>query len=179
MSAVTEHRTRASRGVHPWGRYTERPVSRTMWSSRTLVVFAPGTTTRDAVLLRAWHVWPVLGAVVAVVVLLVLDHTRGLGLAAAGAVYALGFGVLGAATSRTRPQVRSLTTTVFHGNGRPEVHGDVRLLDGSLDALLLVEHACRSGAVDRVGLEVVWADVWTALPHRSSSRDAGVRVPGS
>jgi hypothetical protein len=174
MSAITEHRTRASHGVHRWGRYTERPVSRTMWSSRTLVVFAPGTTTHDAVLLRAWHVWPVLGAVMAVVVMLALDHPRGLGLAAAAGVYALGFGVLGAATRRTRPQLRSLTTTVFHGNGRPEVHGDVRLLEGSLDALLLVEHAHRSGAVDRVGVEVVRADVWTALPPRSPSRDAGV-----
>ncbi|MBF4581610.1 hypothetical protein ITJ54_02900 [Curtobacterium sp. VKM Ac-2865] len=166
MSATTAHHTRAARGVHRWGRYTEHPVSRTMWSSRTLVVFAPGTTTRDAVFLRAWHVWPVLGAVVSVVVMLALDHPRGLGLAAAAGVYALGFGVLGAGTRRTRLQVRSLTTTVFHGNGRPEVHGDVTLLENSLDALLLVERARRSGGVDRVGFEVVWADVWTALPPR-------------
>jgi len=166
MSATTAHRSRASHGVHRWGRYTEHPVSRTMWSSRTLVVFAPGTTTQEAVLLRAWHVWPVLGAVVAVVVMLTLDHPRGIGLAAAAGVYALGFGVLGAGTRRTRPQVRSLTTTVFHGNGRPEVHGDVRLLGGSLDALLLVELARRAGEVDRVGFEVAWADVWTALPPR-------------
>ncbi|WP_267421970.1 MULTISPECIES: DUF6611 family protein [unclassified Curtobacterium] len=166
MSATTAHHTPLSHGVHRWGRYTEHPVSRTMWSSRTLVVFAPGTTVRDAVLLRAWHVWPVLGAVVAVVVMLTLGHPRGLGLAAAAGVYALGFGVLGAATRRTRPQVRSLTTTVFHGNGRPEVHGDVRLLEASLDALLLVERARRAGDVDRVGFEVVWAEVWTALPPR-------------
>jgi hypothetical protein len=137
-----------------------------MWSSRTLVVFGPGTTTREAVLLRAWHVWPVIGAVVAVVVMLTLDHPRGLGLAAAAVVYALGFGVLGAGTRRARTQVRSLTTAVFHGNGRPEAHGDVRLLEGALDALLLVERAHRAGDVDRVGFEVVWADVWTALPPR-------------
>ncbi|MBK0296131.1 hypothetical protein IAE22_28070, partial [Bacillus sp. S34] len=51
-------------------------------------------------------------------------------------------------------------------HGRPEVHGDVRLLRRSLDALAVTERALRAGDLRPVDFESVWADVWSDLPAR-------------
>lgn len=165
MSAITRDRTTA--GIHLWGRYSVHPVSRSMWSSRTLVVFPPGTSTRERALLRAWHGWTILGALLAVGIMAATNPTPAVGMVAALATYACGFLVLGRATRTLRPRVRSITVTTFYGNGRPEVHGDARLLDGSLDALAVLERALRAQQIRPVDFEMVWADVWNALPPRT------------
>lgn len=170
------HAHRASRlwshvtdGGHCWGRLVVRPVGRTLWSARTLVVFAPGTDRRERTLLRAWHAWGTVGAVVAIVVMAaaspVTGPMTGVGLCLGLAVYGAGFAVFGVATRRLRPLVRSLTVTTFHGNGRPEVHGDARLLAVGLDTLSVLETAMRAGRVTPVEFELVWADVWRSLPR--------------
>jgi len=137
-----------------------------MWSSRTLVVFPPGTTRSERARLRAWSTWPGVGALLAVAVMAALAGSPGLGTAAAVVVYAAGFVTLARVTRRLRPGVRSVTVTTFHGNGRPEVHGDVRLLRRSLDALAVTERALRAGDLRPVDFESIWADVWSDLPSR-------------
>lgn len=166
MSIAAGVRTRVLEGQHRWGRLSVRPVSRTMWSARTLVVFPPGADTRERVLLRAWHAWGVVGAVLAVVVMAAATPRPVLGMVAGCAVYAAGFVLLGRATRRLRPLVRTLTVTTYYGNGRPEVHGDARLLSGSLDALAVTEDALARRRIDPVTFEAVWADVWNTLPSR-------------
>jgi len=69
MTVVDVVRARVTDGQHRWGRLTVRPVDRTLWSSRTLTVFAPGTSRRESAWLRAWHAWVVVGAAAAVVTL--------------------------------------------------------------------------------------------------------------
>ncbi|OIH94112.1 hypothetical protein BIU90_06280 [Curtobacterium sp. MCBA15_001] len=161
--------TRVTDGAHCWGRLSERPVGRTMWSTRTLVVFAPGTDRRERALLRAWHAWGTVGAVLGVVAMAATASVTGpltlAGLAVGAVVYGSGFAVLGAATRRLRPLVRSCTVTTFHGNGRPEVHGDVRLLTVGLDTLSLLETALRSGRITPVEFELAWSDVWRSMPR--------------
>ncbi len=142
-----------------------QPVTRALWSGRTLEVHAPGTTVGEHLLLRALQVWGAAGALVAVALVVALHRVPAVGVVVAGLVYVVGFVLLGRATRRVRPGVRTLTVTVFHGNGRPEVHGDVRLLEASLDLLCLVEDAVRRGQVSRVEYEQVWGQVWRSMPE--------------
>ncbi|PZF59639.1 hypothetical protein DEJ23_00955 [Curtobacterium sp. MCSS17_008] len=158
------HRTRRI-GWHPWGRCTVQPVTRALWSGRTLEVHAPGTTAGELLLLRTLQVWGVGGALVAVGAVLALHHAPAIGVGVGVLVYVAGFVLLARATRRVRPGVRTLTVTVFHGNGRPEVHGDVRLLEASLDLMCLAEAAVRRGRVSRVEYEHVWGQVWLAMPE--------------
>ena len=58
MSAVSDLRARVVDGPHVWGRYSVRPVDRTMWSTRTLVVYPPGTTRSERAVLRAPAEYP-------------------------------------------------------------------------------------------------------------------------
>lgn len=166
MTTATSVRDRLIEGPHLWGRYTIRPVGRTMWTSRTLVVFPPGTNTSERLLLRAWHVWPAVGAFSALVVVVLAVSVPAAGMPVGLALYAAGFVVLGRATRRLRPRVRSITVTTFLGTGRPEVHGDERLLAGSLDALSILERAVRAHRLAPVDFELIWADVWAALPEQ-------------
>lgn len=166
MTVAADLRARVLDGPHRWGRLAVRPVDRTMWSTRTLVVYAPGTTTRGRVLLRLRASWPGVGALVGIAVMAGLVGSPVAGALGAVAVYGLGFAVLARVTRRLRPGVRSVTVTTFHGHGRPEVHGDAGLLRASLDTLVVAERALRAGALRPVDFEVIWADVWTALPER-------------
>ncbi|OII28743.1 hypothetical protein BIV03_00295 [Curtobacterium sp. MCBA15_016] len=177
MSAVSDLRTRVVDGPHVWGRYSVRPVDRTMWSTRTLVVYPPGTTRRERAVLRAWSAWPAVGALLAIAVMAALAPRAALGTVAAVGVYAGGFLVLGRAARRLRPGVRTLIVTTFHGTGRPEVHGDVRLLGASLDALTVPERALRAGAIRPVDFESIWADVWDDLPSGPRSRVSRAGTP--
>ncbi|WIE68578.1 DUF6611 family protein [Curtobacterium sp. MCLR17_054] len=163
MTVELPVRTRLLDGTHLWGRYTIRPVGRTLWSSRTLVVFPPGTTTGERLLLRAWHVWPAVGAVVALAALVLAVSVPAVGTTTALLVYGGGFAVLARATRSLRPRVRSVTVTTFLGDGRREVHGDERLLTGSLDALSILEQALRADRIRPVDFELIWGDVWNAL----------------
>ncbi|KTR06975.1 DUF6611 family protein [Curtobacterium luteum] len=151
--------------LHVWGRETVQPAGRTLWSSRTLVVFPPGTSPRERFLLRALHVWGVVGALPALCVMAALNGSALCGILAAVALYGTGFLALRRATRRTRPSVRTLTVTTFHGGGRPRGHGDARLLAGLLDALLVSERAALTGRISAVEFELLWADVWNTLPE--------------
>ena len=142
-----------------------QPVSRALWSGRTLEVHAPGTTAGELLLLRTLQVWGAAGALVAVALVVALHRAPAVGLVVAVLLYAAGFVLLVRVTRRVRPGVRTLTITVFHGNGRPEVHGDARLLEASLDLLCLVEDAVRRGQVSRVEYEQVWGQVWRSMPE--------------
>ncbi len=167
----------ARTGWHPWGRCAVQPVTRALWSGRTLEVHPPGTTTGEHLLLRALQAWGVGGAVGAVGLVVAAHEAPVVGVVLAVVVYVAGFAVLARATRRFRPGVRTLTVTVFHGNDRPEVHGDVRLLETSLDLLCLAETAVRRGQLSRVEYEAIWGQVWAAMParpqrveHRSGAR---------
>ncbi|ROP72809.1 DUF6611 family protein [Curtobacterium sp. PhB115] len=126
MTSVLPVRGRLLDGTHLWGRYTIRPVGRTMWSSRTLVVFPPGTNAGERLLLQAWHVWPAVGALIALVALVPSVSMPASGTTTALVSYGGGFVGLARTTRRLRPRVRSVTVTTFLGDGRPEVHGDER-----------------------------------------------------
>ncbi|UFU15620.1 hypothetical protein LQK89_08005 [Curtobacterium sp. C1] len=157
-------RARSLQGEHLWGRYTVQPVTRALWSAQTLEVYPPGTNATELLFLRAWHAWRLGGPLTAAVLLLVLHDRPFVAVGLAVTLNVVGFLVLARATRRTRPAVRTLTVTTFHGNGRPEEHGDRRLFDGSLDALTVLERAHRQDRVGRVEFELVWGDVWDAIP---------------
>jgi hypothetical protein len=168
VTLVGAVRTRIVEGPHRWGRLDIRPVGRTMWATRTLVVHPPGTDRRERAVLRAAHAWPLVGLVLTAVVTVMWTAAPSVGTVVGLAAYALGFLVLRRCTRRLRPLVRALTVTTFHGSGRPEVHGDARLMAVALDALSSAEDALRAGRIDPVAFEATWVTVWNALPARGS-----------
>lgn len=176
-------RSRVLDGQHVWGRYSVRPVDRTMWSTTTLVVHPPGASRSERIRLRVWSAWPGLGALAAIATMAGLGAWPVVRTVAAVAVYAAGFAVLARTTRRLRPQVRSVTVTTFHGHGRPEVHGDVPTLRWAHDALTAAERSLTSGGSRPVDFEAAWAEVWNVLPPRPtvrlSPRDRGSRRSAS
>ncbi len=164
MSALVSALRNESRcGAHLWGSYSVRPVSRMMWSSRTLTVFPARHHPVERILLRAWHGWFVGGAVLTIVIMAATASTKP-GMVLAVAVYAAGFLALGSATRHLRPKLRTVTVTTYYGNGRPETHGDPRALAVALDTLCLLEHAAKTGQVRPVDFEAVWTDVYDLIP---------------
>ncbi|WP_144761157.1 DUF6611 family protein [Curtobacterium sp. 9128] len=159
---VTTAAARVLHGPHVWGRLEDRPVTRAMVSSRTLVVFPPGTDTRERLLLGAWHHWFLVGAVVAVAVIAATSASVA-GFVAAMVVDAAGFVVLGRCTRRVRPLVRTITVTTFHGYGGPEVRGEVQRLLRAHEALTLAEVSVHSGAIAPAEFEAAWGVVWRSL----------------
>ncbi|PZE86462.1 DUF6611 family protein [Curtobacterium sp. MCBD17_032] len=177
MTLAGAVRARILDGAHRWGRLDVRPVGRTMWATRTLVVHPPGTDTRERAVLRAAHAWPLVGVVLAGVVTVSWTSAPSVGAVVGTAVYVLGFLVLRRCTRRLRPLVRTLTVTTFHGSGRPEVHGDARLMAVALDALSSAEEALRAGRIDPVAFEATWSEVWDALPARRGRLTARTARP--
>jgi hypothetical protein len=138
-----------------------------MWTSRTLVVYPPGTNTGERLLLRIWHEWVFGAAGGAVVALAVCSGAPWeVGTLLAAAWCAVGTMVLRRATRRTRPGVRSLTVTLFLGVEPPEATGDVRRLARCLGVLERAEAELRDGRADPVGFEAAWAEAYAALPAR-------------
>ena len=138
-----------------------------MWTSRTLVVYPPGTNTGERALLRLWHQW-VFGAAGGAIVALAAcsGEPWWVGTLVAAAWCVGGTVVLRRATRRTRPAVRSLTVTLFLGVRPPEATGDVRRLARCLGVLERAEAALRDGTADPVRFEAAWAEAYAALPAR-------------
>jgi hypothetical protein len=157
-------------GEHVWGTVTVRPVSRTLWSSRRLVLYPPGTNRRERQVLRLWAAMPVLAPMLVVVAMAVCAGTPAwIGLCVGVVVALTACAVVGVACRRLRVRMRALTVTTFLGGPEPEVHGDAELMARLMDVLTALEEARRLGAVDAVEFELAWAAAYRAVPSRAGT----------
>jgi hypothetical protein len=154
----TTHQPRWRRlldGGHTWGSIDVSPP-RYGVSRYRLVVFPPGISADDRVLLRAWRAWPVWGIAVFLALEIVLVPVLGSGqaLGTSAAVFLGAGAVLMAMTGPHRHGIHTMSVVRTAGADDASVVGkyvelqsladdlavaDRRLIDGEIDA---AEHEC-------------------------------------
>jgi hypothetical protein len=156
--------TRLTEGEHPWGSVDVTPGGRSGWCRTRLTVYPPGTNAGERRLLNVLHAWPVAGAVVALVTLVVLDAApQWASFAAAVAIYALGFVVVGLLTRRLRPRLRHLTVGIVAVAGDVRCYGDARLLQEIRRGFDRIDRLEASGRLTLVAYELRWAELYARL----------------
>lgn len=140
-------------GGHTWGSLEVSPTRCGVTRYR-LVVFPPGISADDRMLLRAWRAWPVWGMAVFLMMEIVLVPAIGadVALAISSTVFLGAGAVVMALTSTTRGDVRTLTAirqagvhdvpaaerfAEFYALANDLTEADRRLADGEIHA---VEH---------------------------------------
>ena len=152
-------------GRAPWGDLDVSPMSPGVWQRVRLTVYPPGITPGQRRLLRLRHMWPVGGALLALVGLVLLSDTGPvLSLATVLTAYAAGFAVIARLTRLLRSRCRVVTVATEHVGADIRETGDVQLLRTAAGRLLDLESRRRRGLVDLVTYEAEWMDVYFGLP---------------
>lgn len=145
-------------GGRTWGSLAVSPTRYGVTRYR-LVVFPPGLSADDRMLLRAWRGWPVWGmtALLALHVVLVpaLGTKAALGIAT---IVFLGVGaVLAAMTGTTRGGVRTLSAVRMAGVGGTALADGFIDLHSLADELADADRARADGEIDAVAYElIIW-----------------------
>jgi hypothetical protein len=159
--------TRLTEGPHRWGGIDVNPGGRGGWNRTRLVVFPPGTNAAERRRLAVARAWPVAGAVLAILVLVVLDPLPQLvSFLAAAVFYVLGFVGAALLTRRIRPGVRTLSTSIVAVGGGVTCYGDARLLHEIANAFAELDDDAAAGLVAPVEYEARWAELYGLVPER-------------
>ncbi|MFF1635228.1 DUF6611 family protein [Leifsonia sp. NPDC058248] len=158
-------------GRHRWG-YADRTLAasanRSGVSGQRLVVYPPGTNTRERRLLMAHRQWPVYGGLASLAVALVLSPaTPGLALAGMLGLYVVGFAVLSRLTRRLRQACRSVQSSTVMLGGTIRMLGEPRILDACLVSLTVLEGRRDDGEIGEAEFELGWGEVYEALGART------------
>lgn len=145
-------------GGHTWGSL-DISVTRYGVSRYRLVVFPPGISADDRVLLRAWRAWPVWGMIAWLTLEVVLNPTVGAGPALViSTAVALGAGaVVMAMTGANRCRVRTFSVTRVAGMDDPTSQDRFSELQSLAHRLALADARLIAGDVSEVEHE---AEVW-------------------
>ncbi|MDT5179638.1 MAG: hypothetical protein QOJ95_3836 [Mycobacterium sp.] len=145
-------------GGHTWGSLSVSPP-RYGVSRYRLVVFPPGISAEDRMLLRAWRSWPAWGIAVFLILEILLVPTLGTGLAFGTSVaVVLGAGaVLMVKSGATRGQVRTLTVVRTYGAVDDHVVEQFALLHTLTETLANADSRLAKGEIGAVAHErLVW-----------------------
>ena len=157
-------------GPHEWGELD-------VWSSRygytgyCLAVFPPGSTTGERIRFRLLRSWPPIGLLLGLAVLIVAAQHLPfeLALLPAAATYLAGWAALAVIAGARRRQIRTLRAGRDEYGAMPD-EGAHEELEACADALREAERLRRAGALDAVGFEAAWGDVWDRLPDARGDR---------
>ncbi|AMM19370.1 hypothetical protein AX769_03510 [Frondihabitans sp. PAMC 28766] len=156
---------RVSDGEHLWGTVDVSPANRTVWSRTHVTVYAPGTNSAERRRLRLLHAWPLLGALLG---LLLMSFLRGVpawgGFGAGVVFYAAGFWPLLQSTQRLRRTSRHIRVSMVDLGDHYERIGDLHLLRACLTILTDMDEARRRGAISPVEFEAGWSRVYDDIP---------------
>jgi hypothetical protein len=145
-------------GGHSWGSLDVSPP-RYGVSRHRLVVFPPGISADDRVLLRAWRTWPIWGVAVFLVLQIVLIQLFSSGAAltfSAGIALGAG-GVIMAMTGAHRSQVRTMSVVRTACADDLLVAERFAELQSLVETLATADHALAEGTIDAVEHELaVW-----------------------
>ncbi|MFF1879438.1 DUF6611 family protein [Leifsonia sp. NPDC058230] len=153
-------------GAHPWGTVDVSPAGRGAWQRVRLTVYPPGTTAGERRALTFAHAWPILGAVLAVLLLAPLGSAwpAPLVLVTMLVVYVAGFWVGARITRPIRGRLRSLTTATVYLSGEVQEFGNLRLLRETLAEFDRIDALRRRGELTPVQYEAEWSAIFDTLP---------------
>jgi hypothetical protein len=156
-------------GAHPWGTVDVSPAGRGLWQRVRLTAYPPGTTSAERRALSFAHAWPILGAVVSLLLLVALGSAwpAPLELAAMIALYLAGFWVGARITRPVRRRLRILTTATVYVGGELQEFGNVRLLRETIAEFDRIDALQRRGDLTPVQYEAEWGVIFDTLPAQS------------
>jgi hypothetical protein len=152
-------------GAHPWGSF-DAMVSRYGVRRYRLIIYPPGTTLADRRLARLWRGWPITGAVLGLLALMLLGN-------AAVSPDAVLAGVVGAYVSvgvllclragPVRVQVRSMSSNLMSGSG--DAREQRRYLEWRtlVHMLTRADPMLRTGAISLVDHEATWWEAYDRI----------------
>ena len=159
-------------GAHPWGSIDVTPTGRTTWTRTRLTVYPPGTNHAERRALQFYRNWPVVGALIALFVMLSLNPWTPL--AATGVallVYVAGFAGALWMTRNLRPRLRRLIVVTVPVGGATETLGDIDSFNNATDQLRTLDRLSRLRLLTPAEYEAGWATIYNSLPD--SARASG------
>ncbi len=161
--------TRIFEGPHPWGLY-EVNASRSGVVHYRLTVFPPGTNAAERRALARARDWPVVGAVAALVAIMIFGESLGPAFTtfAALAVYAIGVVWTRLRSRGIRSAVRSVDAVQVYDGVRNVTRGELGRILVAVATLRTLDEDERAGRIDEVGYEARWAAVYHAVDEGST-----------
>lgn len=164
---VTEFLRELTQGAKRWGTVDVSSAGRSMWHRDRITVYPPGTTSGERRALHFARNWPIAGAVLALLVMVMLSGVWPplVVVVCAAALYLAGFLLAAWLTRRLRSRVRSLSAVSMYIHGELEVEGDLSLVRETAAAFAALDARQRAGEVDPVQYETEWARIYETLPN--------------
>jgi hypothetical protein len=161
--------TRVLEGKYRWGYLDEAPLGRGVWVRQRLTVYPPGTNCAERRLLTFHRDWPLIGAITALLAMIVLGAiTRPLvGAGVAAVLYLGGLVVASHVTAVLRGRCLTVVVVSIAVNGSLEVHGNAPLMDWSRDILQRLAVTEARGLLTPLQYESIWARVYNTIDEET------------
>jgi hypothetical protein len=151
-------------GARPWGSF-DATVTRYGVQRYRLIVYPGGIGTSHRRLARLWRAWPISGAVLILLAVMLLGNVSSFHtlLAAAVAVYLGVCALLFAWAGPARVPVRSMSAILMPGG--PDIHERRRYTEWQtlVGMLTLADHMLTTGAISKVEHEATWWEAYDRL----------------
>ena len=170
--------TRLLEGRYLWGDFRSGPPGRTGWRNYRLTVYPPGTNAAERRSLQFWYSWPLVGALLSIVTVVVAggEVRPELLIPAVAFGYLAGILVGGVLTRGIRGAVRRLYVAQFPENGRITTLGDVATLGRAVSALTELDERLSAGEVTMLEYENQWWSVYDSLEPSTVERRSAERL---
>jgi|SRR5271166_408442 len=166
QSAPTEQRwwSRLLDGTHPWGSF-DATVSRYGVRRYRLIIYPPGSSTADRKLARQWRGWPINGALLGLLAVMLLGNAAASPdtvLALAVAVYVSIGALLFLRAGPARVRVRSMSVILMP---KADARERRRYTEWQtlVDMLTRADRLLRAGAISIVEHEATWWEAYDRL----------------
>jgi hypothetical protein len=155
-------------GPHPWGSYQVN-AGRSGVIHYRLTVYAPGTNAAERRVLARARDWPIVGAVGALLAIVVLGKTVGSlpVMTCVVAAYVLGIAWTRVRSRALRSAVRTVDAVKVHDGVRNVSRGELSLIVDSIASLRALDE--NSAGLTAVDYEARWAEIYRSLDAESGS----------
>jgi hypothetical protein len=152
-------------GAHPWGSF-DATVSRYGVRRYRLIIYPPGASTTDRQLARLWRGWPITGAVLGLLAVMLLGNVVAAPdtvLAFAVAVYVSIGALLFLRAGPARVRVRSVSIAVMPKSTDAREQRRYREWRALVAILTRADRLLRTGAISLVEQEATWWEAYDRL----------------
>lgn len=152
-------------GAQSWGSF-DAMAGRYGLRRYRLIVFRPGISAADRRLLRLWHGWPLGGATVTMLAVILLGDPMAsirTTLLVAAAVYLTVGAVLFVLTAAARADVRSMSLVLLANQLGPDQRRRYAEWEGLVCLLTRAEDLLKAGAIDLTQHEALWWQAYDRL----------------
>lgn len=159
-------------GRRRWGLLRISASDRWGWQQLRLSVFPPGTNSQERRALAFFRNWPLVGALMAVAIMMTLGVivTPAFAAVLASIVYGAGVVVGFLGTRRVRPRVRHVGAVVIRGERGVEQFGDAAFITETAAALTAMDDAFERGELSPVDYEREWTDIYESILTEETAR---------